>query len=106
VEKPTKKSPLQSSHCLYRAIFADFLPTITCQIQKNHRLIGHHHTAGNLGRGELDETQEINYPHVLQTILETGYQGYVAQEFIPTWSDPVQSLRHGAMVMDVARKPK
>jgi hydroxypyruvate isomerase len=37
----------------------------------------------------------------LKAILETGYQGFVAQEFIPTWEDSVQSLRHGAMVMDV-----
>jgi hydroxypyruvate isomerase len=72
------------------------------KIQKNHAMIGHYHTAGNPGRAEMDETQEINYPPILKAILETGYQGFVAQEFIPTWSDPVLSLRHGAMVMDVA----
>ncbi len=71
------------------------------RIKKHHPLIGHYHTAGNPGRAEMDETQEINYPPLLQAIVETGYQGFVAQEFIPTWSDPVQSLRHGAMVMDV-----
>ncbi len=71
------------------------------RIQKYHPLIGHYHTAGNPGRGELDDTQEINYPPILRAILETGYQGFVAQEFIPTWSDPVLALRHGAMVMDV-----
>lgn len=71
------------------------------RIEKYHPLIGHYHTAGNPGRGELDDTQEINYPPILQAILATGYQGYVAQEFIPTWSDPVLALRHGAMVMDV-----
>ena len=70
------------------------------RIQKYHPLIGHYHTAGNPGRGELDDTQEINYPPILRAILETGYQGFVAQEFIPTWPDPVQALRHGAMVMD------
>jgi len=72
------------------------------RIQKNHSMIGHYHTAGNPGRAEMDETQEINYPPILKAILETGYQGFVAQEFIPTWSDPVLALRHGAMVMDVA----
>jgi hydroxypyruvate isomerase len=72
------------------------------RIEKNHALIGHYHTAGNPGRAEMDDTQEINYAPILKTILATGYQGYVAQEFIPTWSDPVLSLRHGAMVMDVA----
>jgi len=75
---------------------------VTRRIEKYHPLIGHYHTAGNPGRGELDETQEINYPPILKAILATGYQGYVAQEFIPTWSDPVLALRHGAMVMDVA----
>lgn len=71
------------------------------RIQKYHPLIGHYHTAGNPGRGELDDTQEINYPPILRAILATGYQGFVAQEFIPTWPDPVHALRHGAMVMDV-----
>ncbi len=58
--------------------------------------IAHYHTAGNPGRGELDHTQEINYRPVLETILETGYTGYVAHEFIPTWEDPVEGLRHAA----------
>ncbi len=71
------------------------------RIRQYHSLIGHYHTAGNPGRKELDATQEINYPAVLDAIVETGYKGFVAQEFIPTWSDPVKSLRHGAMVMDV-----
>ena len=63
--------------------------------------IGHYHTAGVPGRGELDENQELNYPAILRAILETGYQGYVAQEFIPTWPDPVMALRHAANVCDV-----
>ena len=71
------------------------------RIQNYHSLIGHYHTAGCPGRAEMDETQEINYPPILKAILATGYQGFVAQEFIPTWKDPVQSLRHGAMMMDV-----
>ncbi|HRX78824.1 MAG TPA: TIM barrel protein, partial [Pirellulaceae bacterium] len=50
-------------------------------------VIGHYHTAGNPGRGELDDTQEINYPAVMKAILATGYTGYVAQEFIPNWED-------------------
>ncbi len=64
-------------------------------------VIAHYHTAGNPGRGELDETQEINYPAVMRAILATGYEGYVAQEFIPTWNDPVLALRHAAKVCDV-----
>lgn len=71
------------------------------RIRTNHELIGHYHTAGNPGRCELDENQEINYPPILKAILETGYEGYVAQEFIPTWDDPILALRHAAMVCDV-----
>jgi len=71
------------------------------RIRQYKDLIGHYHTAGNPGRGELDDTQEINYPPIMRAILETGYTGYVAQEFIPTWDDPVAALRHGAQVCDV-----
>ncbi len=63
--------------------------------------IGHYHTAGNPGRGELDDKQEINYPAVMHAILETGYEGFVAQEFIPTWKDKIAALRHGVMICDV-----
>ncbi|HBJ34438.1 MAG TPA: sugar phosphate isomerase [Planctomycetaceae bacterium] len=70
-------------------------------IRRYHPLVGHYHTAGNPGRGELDESQEINYPPVIRAILETGYQGYIAQEFIPTWDDPIAALRHAAAVCDV-----
>jgi hydroxypyruvate isomerase len=63
--------------------------------------IGHIHTAGNPGRCELDEHQEINYPAVMQALLEIGYHDFVAHEFIPTWDDPILALRHAAMVCDV-----
>ena len=63
--------------------------------------IGHIHTAGNPGRCELDEHQEINYPAVMQALLEIDYHDYVAHEFIPTWADPILALRHAAMVCDV-----
>ena len=71
------------------------------RIRQYKDVIGHYHTAGNPGRGELDDTQEINYPPIMKAILETGYQGFVAQEFIPTWDDPVAALRHAASVCDV-----
>ena len=66
-----------------------------------HPWIGHYHTAGNPGRLEIDENQEINYPPIMRAILETGYTGYVAQEFIPTWDDPARSLEHAIGVCDV-----
>ncbi len=71
------------------------------RIREYHPYIGHYHTAGNPGRAELDDTQEINYPPILREILKTGYQGYVAQEFIPTWPDPIAALRHAANLCDV-----
>ena len=65
---------------------------------KDH--IGHVHTAGNPGRGELDDRQEINYPAVMRTLVETGYSGYVGHEFIPT-RDPRQGLRQAITVCGV-----
>jgi hydroxypyruvate isomerase len=49
----------------------------------------------------LDDKQEINYPGVMNAIVNTGYDGYVAQEFIPTWEDKALALRHAADVCDV-----
>ena len=71
------------------------------RINQYKEVIGHYHTAGNPGRAELDDTQEINYPAVMNAILKTGYDGYVAQEFIPTWDDKALALRHAAEVCDV-----
>ena len=62
--------------------------------------IAHIHTAGNPGRGELDEKQEINYPAVMQALLDVGYKGFVGQEFIPT-GDPLQGLSQAVAVCDV-----
>jgi hydroxypyruvate isomerase len=62
--------------------------------------IGHIHTAGVPGRGDLDHQQEINYPAVMRTLLEIGYQGYVGQEFIPT-RDPAGSLHAAVNLCDV-----
>ena len=71
------------------------------RIKQYKDIIGHYHTAGCPGRGEIDDTQEINYPPILKTIVETGYDGYLAQEFIPTWKNPINSLRHAAEVCDI-----
>tara|TARA_B100000900_G_scaffold221016_1_gene187549 strand:+ start:985 stop:1881 length:897 start_codon:yes stop_codon:yes gene_type:complete len=71
------------------------------RIKQYKDIIGHYHTAGCPGRAEIDDTQEINYPPILKTILETGYDGYLAQEFIPTWENPIDSLRHAAEICDI-----
>lgn len=74
------------------------------RIRDLHPWIAHYHTAGNPGRCEIDEHQEINYPPILQAILATGYTGYVAHEFIPTWPSAAASLRH-AVELTRACKP-
>jgi hydroxypyruvate isomerase len=61
-------------------------------IRDNHQYINHYHTAGVPGRHELDENQELFYPAIMRAIKETGYQGYIGQEFVPT-SDPIAGLR-------------
>lgn len=61
-------------------------------IRAAHEMIGHYHTAGNPGRNELDGTQELYYPAILQAIKETGFAGYIAHEFVPK-GDPIASLR-------------
>ena len=71
------------------------------RFRQYHELIGHVHTAGVPGRGELDETQELNYPAIIRSILATGYEGYITQEFIPTWDDKIASLKHGVMTCEV-----
>ena len=71
------------------------------RIGQYKEFIGHYHIAGVPGRGEPDETQEINYPAVLRAILATGYTGYVSQEFIPTWPDKLAALRYAVRLCDV-----
>jgi hydroxypyruvate isomerase len=53
-------------------------------IQNNHQFFGHYHTGGNPGRHEIDQTQEIYYPSIAKAIADTGFDGYVAHEFLPT----------------------
>jgi len=63
-------------------------------------LIGHVHTAGVPGRGELDDAQEVNYPPLMKKLLDMGYTGYVGQEFIPT-RNPLDGLRQAVKLCDV-----
>ena len=62
--------------------------------------IGHYHTGGVPGRHEIDESQELYYPAIMQAIADTGYQGYVAQEFVPART-PLASLREAITICDV-----
>jgi hydroxypyruvate isomerase len=54
---------------------------------------GHYHTAGNPGRSDLDDSQEIHYPGIMRAISDVGYDGYIGQEFMPR-GDPIAALRH------------
>jgi len=62
-------------------------------IQDNAKYISHFHTGGVPGRNEIDETQELNYRAIIDAIMATGYQGYIAQEFIPKSGKPMESLK-------------
>ncbi len=63
--------------------------------------IAHYHTAGVPGRHEIDETQELNYKAIMQAIVNTGFKGYVAQEFIPTHEDKIAALKEAVRICDV-----
>jgi hydroxypyruvate isomerase len=69
-------------------------------INENIEFIGHFHTAGNPGRNEIDETQELNYPAICGAIVNKGYKGFIGQEFVPK-RDPLTSLRQAFQLCDV-----
>src|SRR5262245_31915564 len=70
------------------------------RIEQCKDIIGHVHTAGNPGRGELDDKQEINYPPIMRKLVEIKYAGFVGQEFIPT-RDPKAGLAEALSTCDV-----
>jgi hydroxypyruvate isomerase len=74
----------------------DIIQTIKDNIQH----IGHFHTAGNPGRNDLDENQELYYPPIMKTIKDTGYDLYVGQEFVPK-GEPIEALRKAFELCDV-----
>jgi hydroxypyruvate isomerase len=69
-------------------------------IRDNRDLIAHYHTGGVPGRHELDDTQELNWAAVCRAIVDTGFRGYLAHEFVPT-RDPLTSLREAVALCDV-----
>ena len=69
-------------------------------IRDNRQYIAHFHTGGVPDRHELDATQEVNWRAVATAIVDTGYQGYFAHEFVPT-RDPLTSLREAVALCDV-----
>jgi hydroxypyruvate isomerase len=73
---------------------------VIATINKYKDQIGHYHTGGVPGRNELDATQELNWPAVAEAIVNTGYKGYFAHEFIPK-RDPMTSLAEAVTLCDV-----
>lgn len=74
---------------------------VISRIRQHKDYLGHIHTAGNPGRNEIGATQEINYPPIMQALLDVGYKGFVGQEFIPTSEDKIAALREGVRICDV-----
>jgi hydroxypyruvate isomerase len=74
---------------------------VIATIRKNKQYIGHYHTGGVPGRNEIDETQELNYPAIMRAIVDTGFTGFVGQEFMPKRADKLASLKQGVMICDV-----
>lgn len=77
---------------------------VIATIRTSHQYIAHYHTAGVPGRHELDEKQELYYPAIMKAIADTGFKGYVAQEFIPTGktdAEKFKALKQAMLVCDV-----
>ena len=70
-------------------------------IRDYHQYIAHYHTAGVPGRNEIDDTQELYYPAIMKAIAETGFKGFVAQEFIPKNADKIASLKKAISICDI-----
>ncbi len=70
-------------------------------IRNNQQYIGHFHTGGVPGRNEINDKQELYYPAIMRAIVDTGYKGFVAQEFIPKAADKVASLKEAIHICDV-----
>jgi hydroxypyruvate isomerase len=69
-------------------------------IRDNQQWIAHYHTGGVPGRNEIDDSQELNYATIARAIVDMGFSGYFAHEFIPT-REPLTSLREAVSLCDV-----
>lgn len=74
---------------------------VIATINEYHPYISHYHTGGVPGRNEIDETQELYYPAIVKAIMDTGYNGYIGQEFIPKRPDKLASLKQGVEICDI-----
>lgn len=74
---------------------------VIATIRRDHASFAHYHTGGVPGRAEIDDTQELHYPAIIKAIQETGYTGYLGQEFTPKRSDKLASLKQGVQICTV-----
>jgi hydroxypyruvate isomerase len=74
---------------------------IIATIKEYHSYIDHYHTGGVPGRNEINKNQELNYPAIIKAILSTGFDGYIAQEFIPTYPDKLKALKEAISICSV-----
>jgi hydroxypyruvate isomerase len=74
---------------------------VLADIQNHADCWGHYHTGGMPGRGEIDNTQTLDYAKIMRAIAATGYSGYVAQEFIAKRPDALKSLEQAVAICDV-----
>ncbi len=74
---------------------------VIANIKKYAPYISHYHTGGVPGRHEINDSQELYYPAIMKAIVETGYKGFVGQEFIPAKADKLASLKEGVTICDV-----
>ena len=70
------------------------------RIREHKDYIGHVHVAGNPGRGELDDRQEIRFKPIMEALVDIGYRGYVGHEYIPT-REPMKGLVEAVSLCDV-----
>jgi hydroxypyruvate isomerase len=74
---------------------------VLADIKNHHDCWGHYHTGGLPGRNEIDETQTLDYGQLMRAIVDTGYEGYVGQEFVPKRPDALASLEQAVRICDV-----
>jgi hydroxypyruvate isomerase len=69
-------------------------------IRNNLKHIGHFHTAGNPGRHQFDDSQELNYTPICKAIADLKFEGYMAHEYTPT-KDPLATLDQMMRICEV-----
>lgn len=74
---------------------------VIATIKKYNQYISHYHTGGVPGRNEIDDTQELNYAAIIRAIYDTGFKGYIGQEFIPARPDKMASLTQAVGICDI-----